>query len=205
MLLGSANLSTRPSRDIKRKLSSQRAINGLQGVKAVQCLVKEGLKLVNEVSEASPSVLHVEKAHSRPGKEINSFKPNDIGRPADATFKPNMSNPLASVKCKKGIAQNRAALSIRASADEGDIIAGTPLSLNAQGRNLNEEEKGSGRKLVGNHSQFQFLTGSKSFVGYQFKGGSDSDQGACISDHGQVQQEIEASMEVHPLSNGEYR
>ena len=88
--------------------------------KAIQRLVKEGLKPVSEVNEAGPSVLHVEKAHFRPGKEIKSFKPNDRGRPADAAFKPNTSNPLASIKGKKAIARNRAALSIRASTDEGD-------------------------------------------------------------------------------------
>ena len=184
MPLGSENLSTGLSRDIKRKLSPQRTIDGLQVAKTVQCLVKEGLKPVNEVNETGPSVLHVKKAHSRPGKEIKAFKPNDRGRPADVAFKPNTPNPLASVKGKKGIARNRAALFIRASADEGDSIVGTPLSLNAQGRNLNDEENGSGRKLSGTHFQFQSPIELKSFVGYQFRGGFGSDQGTCISDHG---------------------
>ena len=45
--------------------------------KAIQQLVKESLKPVSEVNEAGPSVLHVEKAHFRPGKEIKSLKPNN--------------------------------------------------------------------------------------------------------------------------------
>ena len=148
--------------------------------------MKESPKPLNEVKVAGPSVRYVEKDHPRPGKEIKSLKPKPIvrSRSADVGVKPNSSSAIASVKAKKGVARNRAALFIRASADEGDSIVGTPLSLNAQGRNLNDEENGSGRKLSGTHFQFQSPIELKSFVGYQFRGGFGSDQGTCISDHG---------------------
>lgn len=54
--------------------------------------MKEGPKTVNESNKAGPSVLHIEKVHFRPGKKVNSFKPNDSGRPFDAISKPNTSN-----------------------------------------------------------------------------------------------------------------
>nr|POE96114.1 hypothetical protein CFP56_23485 [Quercus suber] len=151
----------------------------------------------------SPSGLSVEKAHSRPGKELKYFKPNDRGRQANAAFKPNTYNPLASVKGKKGIARNREALSIRASTDEGDNIVGLLLPRNTQGRNLIEAENGSGKRLSGTHPQNQFSFRLKAFVGYQFRGGSGSDQGTCIIDQGRGQHEIKARLEVQPLSNGE--
>ena len=122
-----------------------------------------------------------------------------------AAFKPNTFNPLASVKGRKGVAQNRAALSIRACADKGESVAGTSLPLNAQGKSLIEEENGCGKKVSGTQFQFQFQSSieSEDFVGYQFGGGSGNDQGARISDHGRSQQESEGSLETHPLSYGE--
>lgn len=96
------DMSTGPSRDIKRKLSPQRTINGLQVANVVQHLVKDGLKQVNESNEAGPSALQIENVPFRPGKEVTSFKANDRDRPSNARLKPNMSNPQASVKGKKG-------------------------------------------------------------------------------------------------------
>nr|POE53701.1 uncharacterized protein CFP56_36862 [Quercus suber] len=122
MPLESPVVSTGSSRDIKRKLSPQRTIDGLQMTNAIQCLVKERLKLAIEVNETGPSMLDVEKDDCRPGKEINSLKPNDISSPASVTLKPNKSSLLASVKGKKGQARNRKIQSLRASADKGDFL-----------------------------------------------------------------------------------
>lgn len=77
-------MSTGPSRDIKRKLSPQRTINGLQIANVVQHLVKDGLKQVNESNEAGPSALQIENVPFRPGKEVTSFKANDRDRPSNA-------------------------------------------------------------------------------------------------------------------------
>nr|POE66537.1 hypothetical protein CFP56_18794 [Quercus suber] len=107
MPLESLVVSTGPSRDFKRKLTPQRTIDGLQITNAIQCLVKERLKPAIEVKVTGPSLLHIEKDEFRPGKEANSFKPNDIGSPAGVMLKPNKSNPLASVKGKKGKARNK--------------------------------------------------------------------------------------------------
>nr|POF09647.1 uncharacterized protein CFP56_10828 [Quercus suber] len=129
-----------------------RAIDGLQVAKAVQRLAREGLKPDNDGNEAGPSVLHVEKILSRPGKEKKSLKPNDRGRPAEAAFKPNTFNPLASVKGKKGVARNRATLSIRASPDKGESIVGSSLPLNAQGKSGSGNDQGT---RISNHGQSQ--------------------------------------------------
>ena len=71
---------------------------------AVQCLVKESLKPLNEANEAGPNAMYAEKVHPRPGKEMNSFKPKPIDRSSsvDVGVKPNSSKPLVSVKAKKG-------------------------------------------------------------------------------------------------------
>nr|POE66538.1 hypothetical protein CFP56_18795 [Quercus suber] len=86
------------------------------------------------------------------------------------------------------------------------MLAGSPQSQSAQVRRVNEdrlygEEKGSGSPST--HSQFQFSNGSNSLVGYQFRGGTSGDNGACNSDHGWFQQDIEAGMEAQPTSTGE--
>ena len=187
--LGSENLNAGPSRDIKRKLSPQRVIDGLQVAKAVQRLAKEGLKPEKDGNEAGLSVLHIEKSPARPGKGKKSLKPND---------KPNTLNPLASVKGKKSVARNRAVHSISASAVKGESRTGSSLPLNAQGVSLIDEENGCGRKFSGTQFQFQSSIGSEDLVGYQFGGGSGNDQGARISDHGWSQQESEGSLEAHP-------
>ena len=133
MPLGSKFLNTGPSRDIKRKLSPQRAFNGLQVADAIQRLVKESPKALNEANEAGPSAMYVEKGHPKPRKKMNSLKPKPIvrSRSADIDVKPNSSKSIVSVKAKKGVARNKAALSNRSSTDEGASAAGASLPLNA--------------------------------------------------------------------------
>nr|POE45147.1 hypothetical protein CFP56_28441 [Quercus suber] len=131
------------------------------------------MKSATEPIEEGPSTLQIEKIQFKPGKVLNSFKPN--GR--EAIKKPITSNQQASVKGKMGIARNRATHSIRASTGKDDSKDDSPLSLNALGSNPHDDELGSKEKLMDSPSQVRFSTYSKTTVGFQFRGGFGKDQG----------------------------
>ena len=167
--------------------------------------MKESPKPLNEVKVAGPSVRYVEKDHPRPGKEIKSLKPKPIVRSksVDVGVKPNSSSAIASVKAKKGVARNRAALSNRSSTVGEASAVGAPIPLNAQGKILIGDRNDNGKNFLGTDSQDRFAIGADFGVGFQFGGGVGGDQGACSSEYGRGQQGVDGFLDRHPHSNGE--